>query len=168
MSPFPWLFPYWEDPSPASLDRYPAQSGRRVIRPLVEVSLEGTISLEQKVQALVDSGSEHTLAAPWLARAIGLDRSSRLWQTTLGIGGENILVDFLNVRMRLHPPGAPLSIFVEWETELGFVTRWRPSWSVLLGQVGFFDRFTVTMHRHARALVVEAFEAFDERFGRLM
>ena len=34
---------------------------------------------------------------------------------------------------------------------------------MLLGQVGFLDKFTVTMHRHAQALAVEAFEAFDWR-----
>lgn len=84
----------------------------------------------------------------------------------LGIGGETVLVDFLDVQLRLHPPGGTENTYIEWGTEVGFVSHWRPSWSMLLGQVGFLDKFTVTMHRHAQALAVEAFEAFDWRFGQ--
>jgi hypothetical protein len=96
--------------------------------------------------------------------ALGLNRDECQWSTTLGIGGENVRVDFLPVRLRLHPPGADLDLFTEWEAEVGFVAHWRPPWSVLLGQVGFFDRWTITMHRHVRALAIEPFERFDERF----
>jgi len=35
----------------------------------------------------------------------------------------------------------------------------------VLGQVGFFDRFTVTMSRQAMLLSIEDWDAFDERFG---
>jgi hypothetical protein len=33
------------------------------------------------------------------------------------------------------------------------------------GQVGFFDRFSVTMSRLAKQTAVEDTDAFDERFG---
>jgi hypothetical protein len=36
---------------------------------------------------------------------------------------------------------------------------------VLLGSVGFLDRFTVTASRFAQAVAVEGREAFDDRFG---
>jgi hypothetical protein len=36
---------------------------------------------------------------------------------------------------------------------------------VLLGQVGFFDQFTVTFSRRALQLAVENVEAFDQRYG---
>ena len=36
---------------------------------------------------------------------------------------------------------------------------------VLLGSVGFLDRFTVTASRFAQAIAVEGRDAFDERFG---
>ncbi len=35
---------------------------------------------------------------------------------------------------------------------------------VLLGQVGFFDQFTVTFSRSARQLAIEAAEEFDRRW----
>lgn len=125
--------------------------------------------MEQRVAAFVDSGSEHTLAAPWVAQAIQVDpKREAVREMPLGIGGENVLVRFLPVRIRLHPPDQPGKDFEDWEAEVGFVDRWRPSWSVLLGQIGFFDRFTVTMHRHAQVLVVEPFDAFDKRFGPLI
>jgi len=136
-----------------------------VLRPLVEVSLVGKVPMEQKPFALVDSGSEHTLAAPWVARAIQVDIDSASRTMPLGIGGETVTVSFLDVRLRLHPPGGSLNQFVEWGAEVGFVHHWRPSWSVLLGQVGFLDRFTVTMHRGAQTLVVEEWSEFDRRFG---
>jgi hypothetical protein len=166
LPPFPWVYGYQQDLS--ALDRYAPGSGRRVLRPIVEVSLVGVQAMEQKTKALVDSGSEHTLVAPWVARAIGVDPSSAEREMPLGIGGERLRVRFLDVTIRLHPPGEAhdMDDFISWETEVGFLTHWRPTWQVLLGQVGFFDRFTITMHRHAQALAVEAFEVFDERFGR--
>jgi hypothetical protein len=36
---------------------------------------------------------------------------------------------------------------------------------VLLGSVGFLDRFTVTASRFAQAVAVEEHTTFDERFG---
>lgn len=122
--------------------------------------------MEQKAKALVDSGSEHTLAAPWVARAVGVDPHAGAWEMPLGIGGEPVRVVFHQVTVRLHPPGPATTIddYLSWEAEVGFVSHWRPGWSILLGQVGFYDKVTVTMQRHARALAVEDFGAFDARF----
>ncbi len=122
--------------------------------------------MEQKILALVDSGSEHVLAAPGIARAIGLDPSDSFREMPLGIGGQTVRVRFLDAIIRLHPPGGSIDEFVEWPAEIGFVHEWRPTWQIILGQVGFLDRWTITMHRHAQALVVEPFEQFDERFSQ--
>lgn len=115
--------------------------------------------------ALVDSGSEHTLVAPWVARAAGLDRNSAAFQVAIGIGGDTIQVGLVPATLRLHTPDESMDDYVEWETEIGVVDRWKPSWSVLLGQIGFLDRWTVTMQRSANTLVVEEWDAFDKRFG---
>jgi hypothetical protein len=40
-------------------------------------------------------------------------------------------------------------------------------WQVVLGQVGFFDQFTVSFSRRALRLAIEHVESFDERFGEL-
>lgn len=163
--PLPWLISYSEDPYSAG--RYPDDADRLVLRPLLEVSLVGSFPMEHKVLALVDSGSEHTLVAPGLARAIGLETRNAFREIPLGLGGEWPTASFLDVTMRLHhPDDASLDEALSWEAEIGFLDRTpRAAWSVLLGQVGFLDLFTVTMHRHAQQIAIESREVFDERFG---
>jgi hypothetical protein len=46
-----------------------------------------------------------------------------------------------------------------------FVDGWHSDGLVLLGSVGFLDRFTVTASRFAQAVAVEDRDAFDDRFG---
>lgn len=53
----------------------------------------------------------------------------------------------------------------EWEAQVGFIEGWHSYSFVLLGSVGFIDRFTVTASRFAQALAVEERDAFDDRFG---
>jgi hypothetical protein len=73
-------------------------------------------------------------------------------------------VRFTDVMLRISPPGAAADEFEEWQAEVGFFNKWTPPWSVILGQVGFFDHFTVSMSRYSQALAVEPFNEFDERF----
>jgi len=53
----------------------------------------------------------------------------------------------------------------EWEALIGFVEDWHSDGLVLLGSVGFLDRFTVTASRFAQATAVEDRDVFDNRFG---
>ena len=42
----------------------------------------------------------------------------------------------------------------------------RPNpWQVVLGQMGFFDHFSVSISRVSQAIAVEAWNAFDVRYG---
>jgi hypothetical protein len=68
------------------------------------------------------------------------------------------------VTLRLAPePGLP---GWAWRAEVGFFNEWTSApWQVLLGQVGFFDQFTVTFSRTALQLAIEGAERFDDRFG---
>jgi hypothetical protein len=133
----------------------------------VALRLKGEWEAPIRVAALVDSGSEHTLAAPLLARAIGVEPDDTR-EFTIGIGGGARLVQPASVTIELYPEldseGSPLT---SWEAEVGFFKTWEPPWAILLGQVGFFDTFTVTMSRLAQALAVEQKETFDQRFGRI-
>lgn len=54
-----------------------------------------------------------------------------------------------------------------WDAEVGFFDKWSPPWAMVLGGIGFFDRFTVTFHRAACAFIIEGWDAFDERYGTL-
>lgn len=114
--------------------------------------------------SLVDSGCEHVLAAPWLAASAGVDPQEGHRSIELGIGGETLRVRVVDLTLRPHAPGEP-DDYVDWPSEVGFVSHWRPTWPMLLGQVGFLDRFTVTMSRNAQRLAVEDRSEFDDRFG---
>jgi hypothetical protein len=117
------------------------------------------------VLALVDSGSEHILAAPWLVADAKVELDHPRYETDLGIGGGTPTFKFADLRLRLQYPGGQDSQFIEWEAEVGFSNEWKAPWPILLGQHGFFDRFTVSMHRAAALTVVEEWGTFDERFG---
>jgi hypothetical protein len=111
----------------------------------------------------VDSGAERVLAAPGVARQIGVtpDRDDA---TPLKIGGETRLVHPADVTLRLAPePGLP---GWEWQAEVGFFSEWTSApWQVLLGQVGFFDQFTVIFSRSTLQLAIEHTEGFDKRYS---
>jgi hypothetical protein len=153
--PFPWLYPYAEDGP---------RRNTIVLRPVVPLTLVGT-DASTPVLALIDSGAEHVLAAPWLANDIGVDPDRAHDEMDLGIGGDVIRVRFVHCRLRLHPPGGDDEEYLEWESELGLVSTWKPTFPVLLGQRGFLDRFTVTMNRQGQLTAVEDWDAFDARFG---
>ncbi len=157
-APFPWVFPYGEDP----VSRTSRLAERTVLRPLRDVTIVGPDE-EVTVLALVDSGAEHTLSSAGFARSVGVDPSpGRI--LVLGVGGEYRETRFTDVALRLQPPSRRASEAVEWRTEVGFFTKWEPPYGLVLGQVGFFDQFTVTMSRFSQALAVEALDQFDRRF----
>lgn len=153
--PLPWTYPY-------QVERK-KRLGKEVLRPIVDVSLVGTIA-GPPVLALVDSGCEHILAAPWVARAIGVNPKTSLERLPLGIGGDTVEVRFVTVKICLHRPRGAEDEFREWQASVGFVKRWKPPWPILMGQTGFLDGFTVTMHRGFRQTVVEEGAAFRRRY----
>jgi len=122
------------------------------------------LELSPPVLALLDSGCEHVLAAPWVAAAAGVDPRDSQKELYLGLGGDSVRVRFLDLRLRLHPPGGENDdVFVEWEDEVGFLSQWRPTWPLIVGQTGFMKWFTVTMSRLAQAVAVDDANAFDHR-----
>ncbi len=142
-----------------------------LLRPQVVVRLEGERLGSHNVVALVDSGADHILVSPWIAQDIGVtpdpNRSIRS-----RIGGDTRPVRFADVRVFLAPPDVEIDAggfdrdrCYEWEAQVGFFTTWAsPPWSVVLGQIGFFDRFTVTMNRLSQALAITEVEDFDQRY----
>jgi hypothetical protein len=159
----PHLFRYMEDPADelASLLGDPPP-----LRPTVPVRLSHLDRSTPTLLALVDSGSERTLAAPGLARVLNVDLSEAV-QGVIGIGGGPRKAAFTSVHVELleRPFDSAAQVVAEWDVRVGFLTSWEPAWSVVMGQRGFFDQFTVTMHRSAHCLVIETWDAFDGRFG---
>jgi hypothetical protein len=154
--PLPWVYPYQEDGP---------RLGSVVLRPIVPITLVAEDAAPPSL-ALVDSGCEHVLAAPWLANAVGIDPGHSHREIDLGVGGETVKVRFADLTLRLHPPAVDGDdVYLEWQGEVGFVHHWRPTWPILVGQVGFLDQFTVTMSRLAQQVAIEAPDSFDERYG---
>jgi hypothetical protein len=151
--------------------------GEAVLRPLVEARLIGARGREgQRVAALVDSGSNWTLAFDWMAQEIGVELNENR-SHTLRIAGAPRTVLFADAGIRLCPPGAPTggpapcdrASGLEWTTEVGFIRNWAdPPWLMVLGQAGFFDQFTVVMSRLSQALAIEERDDFDQRYGMLI
>jgi hypothetical protein len=137
--------------------------GRTVLRPIVLVSI-GTVDLI--LDALVDSGSEHVLADESVAIAAGINLASPLDTEEIGLGGRIVEARFVAVKAYLHSPGNdPTSSPTSWDLEVGFISGWRPLYPCILGNVGFLDRFTVTISRYSQATAIEPMETFDDRFG---
>lgn len=159
----PYVFRFTEDPG----DELSKLLGHEPpMRPAVGIRLVSAAGETPLVVALVDSGSERALAAPWMGRALGLDLENAP-SGRLGIGGEDREARFAEVHIELYRSyltheQEPIA---EWDIEVGFLTQWTPAWSMVLGQRGFFSQFTVTMHRQALAMALEPWDAFDERFG---
>jgi hypothetical protein len=138
--------------------------GRTVLRPVVLVSIGNTDLI---LDALVDTGSEHVLADESVAFAAGIDLSAPLDIEEIGLGGGIVEARFVAVTAFLHHPGNNRSLApMSWDLEVGFIAQWRPLYPCILGNVGFLDRFTVTLSRFSQATAVESMESFDERFGR--
>ena len=155
--PLPWLYPYASEPG--GLRR-----GRDVLRPVVTVSIPGQLPSMEPSWALVDTGAENVFAADWLADFAGVDLASSDDRALVGIGGQVVEVTFAEVELRLHAPNDPDET-IEWRADVGFVPRWQAPFPIVAGQTGFLDRFTVTFHRGAAALVLEEWDVFDARFG---
>ncbi len=155
MPPLPWIYSY-------TIDEAARKDHRDVLRPIIPLRLPDS-DLAPEVTALVDSGSDRTIVAPWLGRALGLPPVEPGEGFLLGLGGERQWVRVEQVTLELlHPDGTDS---IRWSAEVCIVQEWRPSFAVLLGGRGFFDRFTVTMHRGVQALAIETDAKFEERFG---
>ena len=137
-----------------------------VLRPTVPVRLSHLGNSTPTLVALVDSGSERTLAAPSMARVLNVDLTNAP-TGVIGIGGAPRSVSFVTVHLELFDRhfSTDASTIAEWDANVGFLRSWEPAWAMVLGQNGLFNEFTVTMHRSAHVLVLEDWSAFDERFG---
>lgn len=121
-------------------------------------SIPGTMPAMEPSWALVDTGAENVLAAAWIADFAGIDLSMITDRVLIGIGGQVAEVTFAEVEMRLHSPDEA-DDFISWRADVGFVPGWLAPFALVLGQVGFLDRFTMTFHRGAATLAIEERDA---------
>lgn len=161
LAPLPWLYPYREEP-------YATRLGEPVFRPFVEISLVHGGESTTVLDGLVDTGADAILASDLLAEQLGIDLSDHEGETPHAVGGRVLTARYKTISLRLHSGDAEVSEYREWEAQVGFVQDWHSYSFVLLGSVGFLDRWTVTASRFAQAVAVEDRDAFDERFGTIL
>jgi len=117
------------------------------------------------LDGLVDTGADAILASDLLAEELGIDLSDNEGETRHGVGGKYHKAQYKTISLRLHAGDAEVGEYREWQAQVGFIENWHSYSFVLLGSVGFLDRFTVTASRFAQAIAVEDRDTFDERFG---
>jgi predicted aspartyl protease len=161
LAPLPWLYPYREDP-------YATRLGGPVFRPFVEISLAHGGESTTVLDGLVDTGADAILASDLLAEQLGIDLSDHEGETPHAVGGRVLTARYKTISLRLHSGDAEVSAYREREAQVGFVQGWHSYSFVLLGSVGFLDRWTVTASRFAQAVAVEDRDVFDERFGTIL
>lgn len=157
MSPgdFPWTFPYRPDPT------LPETGGRAILRPVLDVTFDG---LDVWTPALVDSGSRFNLAANWIARGLGIVLDDDDLCHRIRIAGATRVVSFHEVSMGIRPHLSSGDPHQRWSAKVGFIkSSWEPPW-MILGQVGFFDHFTITMQAEVGAMAIEEPKKFRQRF----
>ena len=161
--PLPWVFPYVTE---VNVEDHPL--GRTVLRPLVEVRVVGPGGPSNRHAALVDSGSDYTLAAPIVALEAAIDIAAGR-STTVRVGGASREISVVETSMRLCDPsfvgvegGCEEDNSLSWKAEVGFFSRWDdPPFNVILGQVGFFDHFSVSLSRHSQLAVVDEIDHLE-------
>ncbi len=161
LPPLPWLYPYREDP-------YSTRLGEPIFRPFVEISLADSGESTTLLDGLIDTGADAILASDLLADQLGVDLTDNEGETPHAVGGRVLTARYKTISLRLHPPDGAIHEYREWEAQVGFVQSWHSYSLVLLGSVGFLDRWTVTASRFAQAIAVEDRSTFDERFGTIL
>jgi len=160
-----WVYEYREDPRPSEWDWHE----KALLRPIVQIRLGGEFETAETHVALVDSGCDHVLAPEWLARSIGVTPDPNR-EASIRIAGQLRRIRFGDATIELCAPTQGLHdtsppVVADWHTQVGFFLDWSdPPYTVILGQCGFFDQFTISMSRHSQRLVVLPQGHFDECF----
>lgn len=105
------------------------------------------------------------MASNLLTVELGVDLADNEGESQHAVGGRTLTARYKTISLRLHPADGAQAPYLEWQPKIGFVEDWHSDGLVLLGSVGFLDRFTVTASRFAQAVAIEDRKIFDQRFG---
>jgi hypothetical protein len=151
-----WLFPYTDfGESHATLDR-------SVLRAAVQVRVPGR---RRTFSALVDTGGPVTVVAQEVIAAGGGDPIATGSMLPVRLGGRQFSAPLFDLTLEVLPPSDVDAAPLAWRGIVGVLSPFpHQGTSVILGQIGFLERFTVTFGPERFA--VEPGDAFDTRFGR--
>lgn len=163
--PLPWAFPYVRE---TSAGQHPL--GRETLRPLVDALVVGPSGPSNRYGALVDSGCDYVLVTRQVADEAGIDSEAGIPYRVF-MGGEPREIRVVHAEVRLCDPKIPdadeacrFHNVLEWTAQVGIFINWSNApFQMVLGQVGFFDQFTVSMNHAARAVVIENLDELAKR-----
>jgi hypothetical protein len=159
--PLPWLYSYREDTQSTRL-------GQPIMRPFVPVSLVHRDQSTSLLEGLIDTGADAILASDLLTVELDIDLTENEGEARHAVGGKVLETRYKTIGLRLYPSDGAEDTYVQWQAQVGFVKGWHSDGLVLLGSVGFLDKFTVTASRFSQAVAIEDQNAFDDRFGPVL
>jgi len=150
-----WLFPYTD------FGESHAALRRPVLRAAFPVRVPGR---RRTFSALVDAGGPVTVVAREVMSAGGGDPVDTGETLPIRLGGRQFSAPLFELTLEALPPGDLDVPAIEWRGIVGVLSPFpHQGTSVILGQIGFLENFTVTFGPERFA--VEPAEAFNARFG---
>ena len=145
--------------------------GELVLRPLLPVSLVNGDRGTPRLAGLVASGADLTLVSDVLAEELGIGLEDYEGEGAHRFGIGEVRARYKTIDLRLHAPDAEQDPnagqdpdaaedaaeggYRQWRSRIGFVEDWPSNGLVVLGNVGFFDQFSVAIGGPSKAVVVE-------------
>jgi hypothetical protein len=125
-----------------------------VLRPLLPVSLVNGDRETPRLAGLVASGADLTLVSDLLAEQLGIGLEDYEGEGVHRFGIGVVEARYKTIDLRLHSPDAAETGYRQWRAKIGFVQDWHSNGLVVLGSVGFFDQFVVSMGGSAQAVAI--------------
>ncbi len=150
-----WLFPYTD------FGESHDALGRPVLRASFRVGVPGR---RRSFSALIDPGGPVTVIAHEVIAAGGGDPIDTGERLPIRLGGRSFEAPLFELTLEARPPDDIDASPIAWRGIVGVLSPFpHQATSVILGQIGFLENFTVTFGPGRFA--IESVEAFDHRFG---
>lgn len=150
------IVPYSAFPMPRPHLGVPA--GQQVhYRPVLPVQISGPGG-SQLFDGLVDSGADDTIFPEVVAQRLGIDLSASAPRRVDLVGRAPLMIRYAPLTLRISDG---VRETYEWDAVVGFAPLALPR--ALLGQIGFFDGFDVTLRRARREMEIVPQSGFAGR-----
>jgi hypothetical protein len=112
------------------------------------------ISHQQSLRLWIAAASTH-----WPPIGLPMISGSTFRHRT--IGGRSVEAIFVQVDLLLYREHRS-DEHVMWRTDVGFLEPWDAEFYLILGQIGFYDQFTITMNRRLLTVKVSDVETIHD------
>lgn len=151
----PWIFNYTDF----------GETHGALQRPVLPAAFHvGVVGHRRAFMALIDTGGPITVVAHEVISAGGGDPVETGLTLPIRLGGRSFVAPLYEMTLEAKPPRGRSDRSISWRGLVGVLSPFpHPGTSVILGQIGFLENFTVTFGPDR--FVIEPAEAFTQRFG---